>query len=56
MSDPIFEKYDGARTCECGALIELVRFGPQPWMYWGHVKRMRIDYDHAAVPVLNLDR
>lgn len=48
--DPIAERYTGARTCECGALIEEID-GGNSYTYWAHVKSGRIQYDHAAVPV-----
>lgn len=41
-------RYADATTCECGALIEEIDQGGDT--YWAHVKRMRIHYDHAAVP------
>jgi hypothetical protein len=43
------ERYAGAETCECGALIEEIDSG-NGFTYWAHVKRMRLPYDHAAVP------
>jgi hypothetical protein len=43
-----------ARTCVCGALAEQVDSGEGP-AYWAHVKRMRIAYDHAAVPQRRTD-
>lgn len=43
-------RYADAKTCECGALIEDIDSG-DGYRYWVHVKRMRIAYDHAAVPV-----
>jgi hypothetical protein len=42
--------YADAKTCECAALIEEIDSG-DGYTYWAHVKRMRIRYDHAAVPV-----
>ena len=41
-------RYADAEQCECGALIEEIDLGGAT--YWAHVKRMRIEYDHAAVP------
>ncbi len=41
-------RYADAKTCECGALVECLDGGG--YSYWVHVKRMRIEYDHAAVP------
>lgn len=42
--------YEDATTCVCGALVEEIDSG-NGHRYWLHVKRMRIEYDHAAVPV-----
>lgn len=42
-------RYVDAEQCECGALIEEIDNG-DGFSYWAHVKRMRIAYDHAAVP------
>lgn len=46
--DEIAQRYADAKTCECGALIECLDGGG--YTYWVHVKRMRVEYDHAAVP------
>lgn len=43
------KSHDEARNCQCGALIEEVDSG-NGFTYWAHVKRMRIEFDHAAVP------
>jgi hypothetical protein len=43
-------RYAEAKVCECRALIEEIDSG-DGYRYWAHVKRMRIAYDHAAVPV-----
>ena len=42
-------RHADARTCECGALIEEIDLGNSV-TYWAHVKRMRMEYDHSAVP------
>lgn len=42
--------YEDATTCVCGALVEELDSG-NGHLHWSHVKRMRIEYDHAAVPV-----
>lgn len=42
-------RYAEAKVCECRALIEEIDSG-DGYRYWAHVKRMRIAYDHAAVP------
>lgn len=42
-------RYVDAGTCECGGLIEEIDLG-NGVTYWAHVKRMRIEYDHSAVP------
>lgn len=44
----VAERYADADTCECGAAIECLDGGG--YSYWVHVKRMTVDYDHAAVP------
>lgn len=41
-------RYGAAKVCECGALVECL--DGAGYSYWLHVKRTRIDYDHAAVP------
>lgn len=35
--------------CRCGALIEELDDG-NGFTYWAHVKRMRMEFDHAAIP------
>jgi hypothetical protein len=42
--------YAGAKRCQCGALIEEIAVAE--YRFWAHVKRRRIDFDHAAVPQL----
>jgi hypothetical protein len=48
-------RYAYARTCVCGGLIEEIQEVDSPvggprYTFWAHVKRMRIDFDHSAVP------
>lgn len=42
-------RFTDARVCHCNALIEEINSG-DGYTYWAHVKRIRIHYDHAAVP------
>lgn len=49
--------YANATRCVCGALIEeIVTVDAHNFSYWAHVKRRRIDFDHAAVPDLESAR